>query len=438
MLRILIAPDKFKGSMDSFQVCDAIEKGLLLAERNPDAAGQHVGLPGSGSRPTGAAFQIVKLPLSDGGDGLLDIISYYTAAQPRYTEVRDPLSRTISSSWLLSADGRTAFIEMAKASGLELLQPSEYDCLRSSTYGTGQLIGEAIRSGVEEIVIGIGGSATNDGGMGMAAALGLRFLDKTGKELSPSGGSLIQLAQIDRPRTAAWPGIRFRVASDVQNPLCGIQGASRVYAPQKGADPGTVELLEAGMLNYAAVLKKDLGIDLADRAGAGAAGGLGAGCVAFLGAELSSGAELVMEYSRAVEKVQEADIIITAEGKIDGQTLQGKLVAGIAGLGKRYHKPVVALCGTLAVTADDLQRLGVDAAFSIVNRPMSLEEAMREGPMLLTEVVKSCRQTIACSPRTPADSRARESFVRGQDNPIFLQDAKAGVSHQVGYSRHYR
>lgn len=375
MLRILIAPDKFKGSMDSFQVCDAIENGLRLAAKN------------SGSRPApaGTDFQIVKLPLADGGDGLLDIIAHYTAAQPRYTEVRDPLSRTISSSWLLSADGRTAFIEMAKASGLELLQPSEYDCLRSSTYGTGELIGEAIRAGVEEIVIGIGGSATNDGGMGMAAALGVRFLDKAGKELSPSGGSLMRLTQIDIPRTAAWPGIHFRVASDVQNPLCGIQGASRIYAPQKGADPATVEFLEAGMLNYAAVLKKDLGIDLAARPGAGAAGGLGAGCIAFLSAELVSGVELVMEYSRALEKVQQADIIITAEGKIDGQTLQGKLVAGIADLGKRYHKPVVALCGILAVTADDLRQLGIGAAFSIVNRPMSLEEAMREGPTLLGE-----------------------------------------------------
>ena len=364
MLRILIAPDKFKGSLNSFEVCDAIEKGLRRV-------------------PGGDVFQIQRLPLSDGGDGLLDILRYYTDAGLRYAGVSDPLSRTISSSWLLSADGRTAFIEMALASGLQLLQPSEYNCMLGSTYGTGQLIGEAIRSGAEEIVIGIGGSATNDGGMGMAAALGVRFLDDAGIVLSPSGSNLIKLAKIDVPETASWPGIRFRVASDVQNPLCGPQGASIVYAPQKGASPEMVGQLEAGMLNYAAVLKRELGIDLADRPGAGAAGGLGAGCMAFLQAGLVSGVELVIEYSGALQQVQANDLIITGEGRIDGQTLQGKAVAGIAALGRQYQKPVLAFCGDLAVTAEELQQLGVQAAFSIVDRPMSLEEAMRDGGKLL-------------------------------------------------------
>jgi glycerate kinase len=376
MLHILIAPDKFKGSLNSFEVCDAIESGLRLAGRGTE-------WPEDGLAQPAGAFRIVKLPLADGGDGLLDIIRHYTDARPRYMQVQDPLSRTISSSWLLSADGSTAFIEMAKASGLHLLRPSEYDCLLASTYGTGQLIGEAIRSGVKEIVIGIGGSATNDGGIGMAAALGLRFLDKDGKDLPPSGKSLIHIAKIDVGKRPAWPGIRFRVASDVQNPLCGPQSASRVYAPQKGATPEMVNLLEAGMLNYSALLKKDLGIDIADRTGAGAAGGLGAGCMAFLGAEVVKGVDLVMEYSLAEEQVQRADIIITGEGKIDGQTLHGKLVAGIAALGGRYHKPVIALCGQLAITPDELRQLGIRAGFAIVDRPMELEEAIRETPMLL-------------------------------------------------------
>jgi glycerate 2-kinase len=376
MLRILIAPDKFKGSLNSFEVCDAIEKGLRLAEREGACSKK-------GAAEPGEPFGIVQMPLADGGDGLLGVIRYYTDARLRYAQVHDPLSRTIYSSWLLSADGRVAFIEMARASGLQLLNPSEYDCMLSTTYGTGQLIGEAIRSGVEEIVIGIGGSATNDGGIGMAAALGIRFLDAAGKELAPNGGNLELIARIDVHKSRPWKGIRFRVASDVQNPLCGVQGASRVYAPQKGATPGQVDRLEAGMLNYAFVLKRELGVDMADRAGAGAAGGLGAGCMAFLDAGLVGGAELVFEYSRAEERVQQTDLIITGEGKIDEQTLQGKLVAGIAALGRRYDKPVIALCGQLAITADALRQMGVGAVYPIVDGLITPEEAMLDGAALL-------------------------------------------------------
>jgi glycerate 2-kinase len=245
------------------------------------------------------------------------------------------------------------------------------------------LVGEAMAAGAKEIVIGIGGSATNDGGVGMAAALGVRFLDEAGEELPPCGASLGRIRHIDVGKMAVREGIRCRVASDVRNPLCGPEGASRVYAPQKGAGPEEVKRLEAGMLNYSAVLKKELGIDLAGRPGAGAAGGLGAGCLAFLDAEIVSGVELVMEYSMAEEKVGEADIIITGEGKIDGQTLQGKLVAGIAALGRRHRKPVVALCGQLAIASGQLRGIGIGAIFSIVNRPMMLEDAIRDGAILL-------------------------------------------------------
>jgi glycerate kinase len=372
-LNILIAPDKFKGSLNSFEVCDAIERGLRSGGVGPDEGSPE------------EFFRIVKMPLADGGDGLLEVIRHYTDARPRYAQVHDPLSRTIYSSWLLSGDGRTAFIEMAKASGLQLLEPPEYNCLLATTFGTGQLIGEAIRSGVEEIVIGIGGSATNDGGIGMAAALGIRFLDATGKELAPNGGNLERIVRIDLHKSRPWKGIRFRVASDVQNPLCGPEGASRIYAPQKGAGPEEVDRLEAGMLNYAAVLKRDLGIDLAGRPGAGAAGGLGAGCMAFLDAALVGGAELVFEYSGAEERVQEADMIITGEGKIDEQTLQGKLVAGIAALGKRYHKPVIAFCGQLAISVDNLRQLGIGAVYPILDGIITLEEAMRDAAALLED-----------------------------------------------------
>lgn len=401
MFRIVIAPDKFKGSLDSFAVCANIEKGLRMAA---------------------ADLEIIQLPLADGGDGLLDIIARYKDVRIHRAIVKGPLFKPVSADWLLSADGRTAYIEMAKASGLQLLEPSEYNCLLSSTYGTGELIGEAIRAGAEEIVIGIGGSATNDGGIGMAAALGYRFLDAGGEELAPIGASLVRLARIEAPQmpgrqgsgwlesagqatamptarreeSTGWQGVKFRVACDVRSPLCGDSGATRVYAPQKGADPLMVEQLEAGMLHYAEVLRRDLGIDVSGREGAGAAGGLGAGCMVFLQAGLVKGTDLVIEYSNAEQHIQVADLIITGEGKMDRQTLEGKLVAGIAALGKRYHKPVVAICGTLELSAAEWKEMGITAAFSIVNGPMSLEEARAHSAALLGETAYNIGALIVC------------------------------------------
>ncbi len=361
-LRILIASDKFKGSLASPVVCEIIEKGLLFV---------HPGL------------QITRLPLADGGDGLLDMILHYRHARTRLAEVSDPLSRPVSARWLLAEDGKTAYIEMAAASGLDLLDPAEYDCMRASTYGTGQLIREAIGMGVEEVIIGIGGSATNDGGIGMAAALGYRFLDGLGRELAPCGESLSRIERIDTTKKMSWEGIRFRVACDVKNPLCGPQGATRIYAPQKGASPAMVEMLEAGMQHYAKALENYAGRDVAGQAGAGAAGGLGAGCMAFLQAALVSGTDLAIEYSRADHYAREADIIITGEGRLDHQTLQGKLVSGIASLGRKYNKPVLVICGSLGLSPEDLREAGITAAFSIVNKPMLLEEAMGDASRLL-------------------------------------------------------
>jgi glycerate kinase len=366
-LRILIAPDKFKGSLTSVEVCRAVETGLRRAD---------------------PSLEIVSLPLADGGDGLLDIVRHYTGAILHPETVQDPLGRPISSGWLLSADGRTAFVEMAKASGLALLKPAEYDCLHTTSFGTGQLIAAAIRSGAKDIVIGIGGSATNDGGMGMAAALGYRFIDREGQALSPFGANLIHVAGIDFGGGAGeiWQGIRFRVAVDVKNPLIGSQGAARVYAPQKGADPAGVELLETGMQNFSAILKGRLGIDLSDVEGAGAAGGLGAGCMAFLGAALVRGVDLAFEYSDADRQVHTADIIITGEGKIDSQTLQGKLVAGIAQLGRKYGHRVFAVCGKLALSAEELGEMGIEAAFPIIGEGHTVEYAMQNAAVLLSEI----------------------------------------------------
>jgi len=380
MLRFLIAPDKFKGSLDSFQVCAHIEKGLRTVFGNSDAS-------------------VIQLPLADGGDGLLDIIAYYTDARIRRTTVTGPLFKPVQAEWLLSGDGRTAYVEMAKASGLQLLQPWEYDCRLTTSYGTGELIAEAVRCGAEEIILGIGGSATNDGGAGMAAAWGYRFLDENGAALSPAGGNLIQIARIEAPQEAAGSDmffgerrqvrnmngqtLRFRLACDVRSPLYGPSGATRVYAPQKGAGPEAIEQMEEGMVHYAALLKRDLGMDVAGKEGAGAAGGMGAACMAFLGAEPASGVDLVFEYSRASRHIQEADIVLTGEGRLDEQTPEGKVVAGVAALGKRYNKPVIAICGSLDLGPVVWQSMGITAAFSIIDRPMSLEEARRDAGALL-------------------------------------------------------
>jgi glycerate kinase len=404
--RILIAPDKFKGSLSSLEVCHAVEAGLRQAASSANTGGAS-GNAGGSETPVGSGIsggsealelEIISLPMADGGDGLLEILSHYTSAQPQSAGVKDPLGRDITAQWLLGENGRTAFVEMAQASGLHLLEPSEYDPLHASTYGTGQLIGAAIRSGAKEIVIGIGGSATNDGGMGMAAALGWRFLAADGGELLPAGESLGRVARILAPKESAiWPGIRFRVAVDVKNPLCGPEGATRIYAPQKGADAGMVETLEAGMRNYASILNAFTGEAVADLEGAGAAGGLGAGCMAFLGAMPVRGIDLVFEYSQASRWIEQADLVITGEGKIDEQTLQGKVVAGVAELGRRYGRRVFAVCGLLALTPAELDRLGIEKVAALSELAAGPEDSMRRAGELLKESAARLAMSIFSS-----------------------------------------
>ena len=361
-MNILIAPDKFKGSLTCFEVCDGIEKGLIAAS---------------------SSFHITKLPMADGGDGLSEVIAYYIKAQTKTANVFDPLFRKIKTTFLLSTDGKTAFVEMAKASGLSLLQTSERNPQLTSTIGTGQLIKAAIESGAKKIVIGIGGSATNDGGIGMASAFGFKFLDKNGKELKPIGRNLIHIHSIANSNRVDTSGIQFQVACDVKNYLYGEEGATKVYGPQKGADEKMVEELEKGMKNYGEVLKREWDTDVSKIEGSGAAGGLGAGCIAFLGAELISGIDLVMQYANAEEKIKNADVIITGEGKIDEQTMKGKVVAGIAALATKYNKPIIAVCGSRNITPTQLQQINIHACFSIMDKPMQIGEAMQKASQLL-------------------------------------------------------
>jgi glycerate kinase len=364
-MKIVIAPDKFKGSLNSFEVCNTIEKGLMQAS---------------------TSFNIIKLPMADGGDGLADVIAFYTKAQFQIAKVQDPLERIVDAQWLLSSDGKTAFIEMAKASGLQLLKPGEYNPLLTSSYGTGQLIKAAIDQGVQNIIIGIGGSATNDGGIGMAAALGYRFIDIDGNELLPVGENLVRIKKIETGEKENFKNINFKVACDVKNLLCGEQGATKVYALQKGADASTIEELEKGMMHFASVVEKDLDIDVSSIEGGGAAGGMGAGSVAFLNAELISGIDLIMQLAAVESHIQDADAIITGEGKIDEQSLYGKAISGIASLAKKHNKKLIAVCGSLSIDSSQLKQEGFENVYALLRDTMELINAMKNAKDLLSNL----------------------------------------------------
>ncbi|MBC7922566.1 MAG: glycerate kinase, partial [Ferruginibacter sp.] len=316
--------------------------------------------------------------LADGGDGTAAILTHHARGQLLDHPVHDPLFRPVRASFGLSADGSTAFIEMAQASGLHLLAPAERNCFRTTSLGTGELIARALELGATRLVLGIGGSATNDGGMGMAAALGYRFLDAAGGPLSPVGSNLIHLARVDDA------GLRFnfaavdvRVACDVDNPLTGPEGASRVYGPQKGASAGEIEQLDAGLKNFARVVERQFGKAVEHVPGAGAAGGMGAGAILFLNARLVSGTELVLEQTGFEKQLEEVQLVITGEGKIDGQSLRGKLIQGIVERAARRGIPVAALCGILEATPGQIKALGLQFAASILREPCSLETAMQ-------------------------------------------------------------
>ncbi|HSZ87233.1 MAG TPA: glycerate kinase [Puia sp.] len=361
-MKIIIASDKFKGSLSSNEVCNIIEPAIKSVIHD---------------------CEIIKLPLSDGGDGFAETISKYLGAEVQHVKVLDPLFKEIDSSWLIAKNGNAAFIEMAKASGLQLLKPYQYNCSITTTFGTGQLIMEAINKSVKEIIIGVGGSATNDGGIGMAAALGYKFLDSNGKELSPVGKNLIRLRNIDSTNVKPVDHIRYIVACDVNNYLCGENGATKMFARQKGATDEMINELEEGMPNYIEVVKKDMGVSLSKIKGAGAAGGLAAGCVAFLNAKIISGADLILEYSNAEKYIQQTDIIITGEGKLDKQTLEGKLVSQVCTLAKKFGKKIFIVCGISEINNLDKEKLGTENIFQLMDLAKNKNESIENASELL-------------------------------------------------------
>jgi glycerate kinase len=322
-------------------------------------------------------FEIVKVPMADGGEGTVQSLVDATDGELVTERVNGPLGEPVEATFGLLGDGETAVIEMAAASGLPLVPEGKRDPTATTTFGTGELIRAALERGRRKLIVGIGGSATTDAGAGMAQALGVRLLDEKGEPIGPGGGELARLVNIEMadadPRVAQ---AEMRVACDVDNPLYGERGAAHVYAPQKGASPENVALLDANLRIFADVVERDLGMDVRDIPGAGAAGGLGAGLVAFCGATLERGVDIVIDAVGLPERRQGADRVLTGEGRIDRQTAFGKTPAGVAEVAVRHEVPVIALGGTVAPDALDLHDAGFEALAAIVTGPMSLDEAM--------------------------------------------------------------
>jgi glycerate kinase len=371
-MRIIVAPDSYKGSVSAVAVAQAMERGILRVF--PEA-------------------EVCKVPIADGGEGTVEALVAATGGKIFQAPVSDPLGQPISAHWGVLGDGRTAVIEMAAASGLPLVHRSRRDPRITCTHGTGQLIRAALDAGLRRIIIGIGGSATNDGGVGMARALGARFMDAEGSPLAEGGAALASLHHIDLsgldPRLLE---TEITVACDVDNPLCGARGASAVFGPQKGASLDAVSELDAALGHFAALASTVTGRQVATLPGAGAAGGLGAGLMFFTQARLKPGVEIVLDAVGFAGLVEGASFVLTGEGRTDFQTAFGKAPVGVAKLAKQYAVPVFCLSGGLGEGADDVLAHGIDAVMSTCDRPMSLEECITAGDALIeSAAVRLCR-----------------------------------------------
>ncbi len=359
-IRILIAPDKFKGSLGARRAGRALARGL---------------------QKSFPAAHITTLPLADGGEGSLEVLQRPLGLKRVECRVRDPLFRPRSAVYGYA--GGRAYIEMAAASGLQLLSPEERDPLQTSSYGTGELIADALRRGAREIYIFAGGSATTDAGLGMAAALGFRFMDSRGRELPPLGSSLEKLEQILPPHGNFTRGARFFLLADVDNPLYGEEGAARVYAAQKGADAAGVERLDEGLRCFARVAEKMGGAKIASVPGSGAAGGLGAGALFFLDAEIGGALRAILEWLHFEAHLRQSDLVVSGEGRLDGQTLRGKVVSGVARLCRRHGKTLALVCGQSLLTPAQIRgQLGVRALRLLMDGKTDAREAMADAARL--------------------------------------------------------
>ena len=367
-MKVVIAPQGFKGSLQAPEVAHAIAEGVRRAL--PDAV-------------------IVLKPMADGGEGTVQALISAAGGEIVTTRVSGPLGDKVMAAWGIFPDRTRAVIEMAAASGITLVPPGRLNPLLATTYGTGELIVAALECGCSRIIVGLGGSATNDGGAGMAQAIGVRLIDERGSELAPGGAALNRLHHIDVA------GIDSRIAdaeilaaTDVTNPLCGEQGSAAVYGPQKGATPEMVKQLDAALQHYSVVIEKDLGISVRDMPGAGAAGGLGAGLLAFTGARVVSGVEMVIQSSGLIAELKDADLVFTGEGRLDGQNAFGKVPAGVAARARPLGVPVIAIAGSLGEGYQAIYALGIDSVLTIAPGPISLAEAMTNAGALIADAAE--------------------------------------------------
>lgn len=371
MRKIVIAPDSFKGSLCAIDASQAIRAGI---------------------EKYSTQFELIEIPMADGGEGTLDSLISNGRGKYVAVEVKDPLGRSIQASYGVMPEKQLAIIELARASGIELMKQEELNPMVTSTYGTGQLIKHALDAGYRSFIITLGGSATNDGGSGLLQALGMKLLDRNGKSVSCGGQGLAQVTDIDL--SSFDPRIKessFVIAADVQNPFIGERGASHVYGPQKGATPEMVVQLDRAMENWANVIQAQTGVAVHHMEGSGAAGGVGGALLAFCPTVIRRGIQVVMEYTGFYEQVKDASLIITGEGKVDEQTAYGKVIAGIAEVAKQQQIPVIVLAGTVGEGIEQLYSLGVTSIHSVLSEPMTLDEAKQQAATLIE---KSSEQLI--------------------------------------------
>lgn len=372
-MKVVIAPDSYKGSLTAMEVANCIEEGINRYSKN---------------------IEVVKVPMADGGEGTVQALVDATGGKIMNLKVCDPLLREVDSFYGILGDGKTAIIEMAAASGINLLEKEELNPLITSTYGTGQIINDAIKKGCKNIIVGIGGSGTNDGGAGMLRALGIRFLNEEGRDIPEGGGALKELYSIDKRNfNKKISECNIKVACDVDNPLCGLNGASYIFGPQKGANNEDIRLLDEALNQYAKIIKNEFNRDVLNISGSGAAGGSGAAFLA-IGAKLERGIDIVINETNLQTMIKGADIVFTGEGRIDFQTKFGKAPYGVAKEAKKYGLPVIAICGEIGEGYDELYNHGFTSIFSIVNRPMTLEDSIKDSKKLISDVSESIIRAI--------------------------------------------
>ncbi|MBT3941233.1 MAG: glycerate kinase [Chloroflexi bacterium] len=374
-MKIVIAPQGFKGSLTALQIARSIETGVKKVF--PDA-------------------ETVLVPAADGGDGTLQALVDSSSGTIESATVSDPLGRPIEATWGAMGDGETAVIEMAGASGLALLALDELDPLNTTTYGTGELFSAGLDAGYRRFIVGIGGSATNDGGAGLAQSLGISLRDVDGNELPRGGAALANIDHVDMSNfDDRLRDVEVTVACDVNNPLCGEDGASAVFGPQKGASPESIKQLDAALSRFADVVESDLGVSVRERPGAGAAGGLGAGLMAFLNARLAAGVDIVLDAVGLDDALEDADLVITGEGQIDHSTIFNKTPVGIAERAGKRGIPVIAIAGGLGAGYQETHDKGIASAFTLVSGPMTLDEAIADTSNLLAGVAEEIMRTVA-------------------------------------------